>query len=242
MPTLRPRLSHLSPLLLAPLLALSLAPASAQTYTLVVGAQASPLPAVTVQGQTYVPLSALKTLGVPYTLSGRTLTLGAPGPATAPGGANARAALEGCVGQTLFNGIWRLTVQRVDPIPAGEGLGPGWGVTVELRNGTATTTALLDTGLGAVDLVLPDGNTLVFAERSAEAPFLYKSVSQAGGVTYQLKFRSQSAQTPAGSVPAPAKLIMQFDPARLTAGYLKAAKVAYTTPTPTLRVDLTCRK
>lgn len=226
------------------LLTLALSPvAAAQSYSLVVNGQVAPAQAIVVNGQTYVPLSALKLLGIPSSLKGRTLTLGAPGsPATAPGGSNQRVSLEGCVGETLFNGIWRMTVRKVEPIGADAGYGPGWGVTVELRNGTRTKTSLQDTGLESIDLVQPDGNTLVFQERAAEEGFIYKEVTQAGGVTYRLNFQSQSTGTPASAVPRPAKLIVQLDPKRLTAGYLRAAGVAYTTPTPSFRVRMDCQK
>ncbi|UBV45263.1 hypothetical protein LAJ19_20935 (plasmid) [Deinococcus taeanensis] len=224
------------------LAALSGAALAATNYSIIVNGQVTQGQAIVVNGQTYVPLSALKRLGVQTSVNGSTLTLGAPAPATAPGGANQRASLEGCVGETLFNGIWRLTTRKVEPIGPDVGLGSGWGVTVELRNGTATRTSLHDTGLTAIELVQPDGNTLVFEERTAEEPFLYKELTQAGGVTYQLRFHVQDSRATASSVPRPAKLVVQLDPKRLTAGYLIAGKVAYTTPTPSFRVRLDCQK
>ncbi len=221
----------------------SLALAAGLNYSVVVNGQVAPDQAIVVGGKTYVPLSALKLLGVQTSLRGNTLTLGAQGaPTAAPGGANQRASLEGCVGETLFNGVWRFTVRKVEAIGADVGLGPGWGVTVELRNGTTTKTSLLDTGLTSIDLVQPDGNTFVFEERTAEEPFLYKAVTQAGGVTYQLRFHVQDARAEAASVPRPTKLTVQIDPKRLTAGYLIAGKVAYSTPTPSFRVNLDCQK
>lgn len=221
----------------------TLALAAGLSYSVVVNGQVAPDQAIVVNGKTYVPLSALKLLGVQSSLKGSTLTLGAQNAAaTAPGGANQRASLEGCVGETLFNGVWRLTVKKVEAIGPNVGLGPGWGVTVELKNGTGTKTNLHDTGLTAVDLVMPDGNTLTWEEYDAETNFIYKDLVQAGGVTYQLKFHVKDTATPASSVPRPAKLIVQLDPSKMTAGYLRSAKVAYTTPAPSFRVDLTCQK
>ena len=217
--------------------------AAGLNYSVVVNGQVSPDKAIVVSGQTYVPLSALKLLGIPFSLTGSTLTLGAPTAAsTAPGGSNQRASQEGCVGETLFNGVWRLTVKKVEPIGADVGLGPGWGVTVELRNGTTTKTNLQDTGLTAIELVQQGGNTFTFEERTAEEPFIYKELTQAGGVTYQLRFHVQDARAAASDVPKPVKLVVQIDPKRLTAGYLIAGKVAYTTPTPSFRVKLDCQK
>ena len=228
--------------LLGTLAASSPAHAAAPGYSVVVGGQIAPDQAIVVGGKTYVPLSALKLLGVNSVLMGRTLTLGSSAASTAPGGADQRASLEGCLGEPLFNGVWRMTVKKVEAIGPGVGLGPGWGVTVELRNGTAVKTQLHDTGLESIDLVQPDGNTLTFEEHDAEEKFIYKDVAQAGGVTYKLLFHVENSKTPASSVPRPSKLIVQLDPKRLTAGYLLAGKVAYSTPTPSFRVNLTCQK
>lgn len=232
---------------LTPLLGLTtlctLALAAGVNYSVIVNGQVAPDKAIVVGGKTYVPLSALKLLGVGSSLKGSTLTLGAqPAGATAPGGSNQRASLEGCVGETLFNGVWRLTVKKVEPIGPNVGLGPGWGVTVELRNGTRTKANIHDTGLTSTDLVMPDGNTLTWEEHDAEEYLVYKDIGQAGGVTYQLKFHVEDTKTPASDVPRPAKLIIGLDPRRMTAGYLREAGVAYTTSTPSFRVNLTCQK
>jgi hypothetical protein len=226
------------------LLSLALSPvAAAQSYSLVVNGQVAPARAIVVNGQTYVPLSSLKSLGIPSSLKGNTLTLGTgAAPTTAPGGSNQRASLEGCVGDALFNGVWQLTVKKVEPIGPNVGLGPGWGVTVELRNGTKTRVNVHDTGLTSIDLVMPDGNTLTFEEHDAEENLIYKDLVQAGGVTYQLKFHVEDTRTPASALPRPAKLIMQFDPRKMTAGYLRDDGVTYTTPTPSFRVRLDCHK
>ncbi|PYE53912.1 hypothetical protein [Deinococcus yavapaiensis] len=229
--------------LLVPALLGTVALAASPTYSVIVNGQVAPDQAIVIGGKTYVPLTALKLLGVSSSLKGSTLTLGAQNAAAiAPGGANQRASLEGCVGETLFNGVWRMTVRKVEAIGPDVGLGPGWGVTVELRNGTTTKTNLHDTGLENIDLSLPNGNTLTFEERTAEEGFIYKELAQASGVTYQLRFHVQDTRAPASSVPRPAKLTIQLNPARLTAGYLIAGKVAYTTPTPSFRVRLDCQK
>ncbi|WP_019012426.1 hypothetical protein [Deinococcus aquatilis] len=217
--------------------------AATTNLSVIVNGQVAPDQAMIVNGKTYVPLSALNLLGVKTSVKGSTLTLGNAIPAvTAPGGANQKIAVEGCIGDPLFNGIWRMTVKKVEPIGPDVGLGPGWGVTVELRNGTQTKTSLQDTGLISTDLVMPDGNTFIFEERTAEEPFIYKSIGQAGGVTYALRFHVQDSRALAASVPRPTKLVIQLDPKRLTAGYLKVGKVAYTTPNPSFRVRLDCTR
>jgi len=221
---------------------LALAATQTATYFLNVNGQPSSLGAATINGVTYVPLETLRQLGISVSISGKTITLGSSKTATSAGGTNQRASLEGCMGETLFNGVWRFTVKKLEPIGPAVGLGPGWGVTVELKNGTQTKTQLHDTGLESIDLVQPDGNTLSFEQHDAEEKFIFKELIQGAGNTYQLKFHAPDTNTLASSVPRPAKLIVQLDPKRLTAGYLKAGKVAYSTPTPSFRVNLTCQK
>lgn len=224
----------------------SLALAASTTYNLVVNGQVSNERAIVVNGKTYVPLSVLKSLGVTSSLKGTTLTLGqtsgTPGstvtPSATAGGANARAGLEGCVGETLFNGVWRLKVVKLEPISKGENQ-PGWGATVELRNGTKVTTAVYRTGLTGINLVLPNGNALAFDEYEGQA-FTHNDLAQAAGVTVQLKFYFP-AGTPAKDLPRPEKLVVQFDPAKLWEGVRKEG-VAFTTPSPSLRVRLDCQK
>lgn len=212
-------------------LALSVTPlAAAQSYSLVVNGQVSSAPAVTVNGQTYVPLSALKTLGIPSTVTGSTLTLGA----VTPGGANQRASLEGCVGDTLFNGLWRLTVRSIKPAQRYGGQQKGYAVTVEWKNGSAATTDGQNTGVKGLQLILQDGSVL---ESETVQDLLYRKLAQGAGNTFTLAFYADSAAsthlTPAD------KLLVEIDPAVLRATGVKAA---YSTPTPSFRVRLGCQK
>lgn len=220
---------------------LGLAVAAGSSYSIVVNGQVSSEQAIVVSGKTYVPLSVLKSLGVNSSLKGTTLTLGNssanPGQSTA-GGTNQRASLEGCINETLFNGVWRLTVKSIEPITRSETV-PGWGVTVELRNGTKVTTAVYRTGLTSINLVLPNGNPLAFDEYDGQA-FTRNDLAQAAGVTTQLKFYFPSG-TPAQDLPRPEKLVVQFDPAQLWEGVRKEG-VAFTTPSPSFRVRLDCQK
>jgi hypothetical protein len=221
---------------------LGLAVAAGSSYSLVVNGQVSKEQAIVVSGKTYVPLSVLKSLGVASSLKGTTLTLGSqggtPSSSTAAGGANAREALEGCVGETLFNGVWRLKVLKLEPISRGENQ-PGWGVTVELRNGTKVKLAPYRTGLEGISLVLPDGNALEFDELNGQALTL-NDLAQAAGITAQLKFYFPYG-TPTENLPKPEKLVVQFDPGKLWDGVRKEG-VAFTTPSPSFRVRLDCQK
>ncbi|GHF34162.1 hypothetical protein HNQ07_000170 [Deinococcus metalli] len=211
--------------------ALAAAPvAAAQSYSLVVNGQASPTPAVTVNGQTYVPLSALTTLGIPSSVSGRTVTLGS----ATPGGANQRASLEGCVGETLFNGVWRLTVRSVKPAQRYGGQQRGYAVTLEWKNGSAVTTDGQNTGVKGLQLILQDGSAL---ESETVQDLQFRKLAQGAGSTFTLAFYADSAAS-ANLTPAD-KLLVEIDPAVLRATGVKAA---YSTPTPSFRVRLGCQK
>lgn len=214
------------------LLALALTSAAAQSYSLVVNGQPAPDRAIVVNGQTYVPLSALKSLGIPSSLAANTLTLGmGAAPSTSPGGTNQRASLEGCIGETLFNGVWRMTVRSVTPISRYNGQNKGYALNVEWKNGAKTAADALNSGVKGFQLILQDGSTL---ESENVQDLLYKKLAQGAGNTFTLNFYADSAQSPR-LTPAD-KLLVEITP---SAGALKAV---YTTPTPSFRVRLGCSK
>ena len=206
---------------------------------LTVNGAPSAAPAITVNGKVYVPLDALTKAGWKATRTAASLTLNAPGvtppTAAAAGGSLERASVEGCLNQTLFDGVWRLTVKGIAPIMRGETV-PGWGVTVELKNGSGTTVYASQTGVNGFSLIMPDGNSLE-KDSYIEGNFLGQDLNAGAGATLQLKFFF-----PPNTVnpPRPAKLLLEVDPTRL-AGFLKG-KVGYTTASPSFRVDLTCTK
>ena len=221
---------------------------AAGSYSLIVNGQAAARPAVVVNGETYVPLSALKVLGITGSLKGNTLTLkGAGSPATtAAGGANQITALEGCINQTLFNGIWRVKVVSLSPIRTadpGSPDTPGWAVKLEMRNGAQKTTSLMNTGFGASSggsqptLVLTDGSTLALNDSDFLKPWS-QDVLQGGVNTFTLRFSYPRGTTEAqAQALKPSKFILQIN------GALPSyAEVKYSIPDPSLRVLLTCKK
>ncbi|HEX2863387.1 MAG TPA: hypothetical protein VHN99_02355 [Deinococcales bacterium] len=219
-------------LLAALALSAGLALAAGAALKLRVNGQASATPALVVNGVVYVPLNALTQAGWKAVRTATSLDLNAP---AAAGGANERASLEGCLGQTLFNGLWRLTVRRVDAISRSETV-PGWGVTVELKNGSSQTVYASNTGVMGFSLIMPDGSSLE-KDSHVEDEFLSQDLNPGAGESVQLKFYLPPNTA---NPPRPAKLLLEVDPARL-AGFLKG-KVGYTVPNPSFRVDLTCSK
>lgn len=226
----------MKPVLFPTALALALFPvAAAQSYALVVNGQVAPAPAIVVNGQSYVPLSALKLLGIPSSLKGTTLTLGTgPAPATSPGGANQRASLEGCLGNTLFNGVWRMTVHSVKPINRYNGQQRGYAVSLEWKNGSTATADALNTGVKNLQLVLQDGSTL---ESENGQQLLYRKLAQGAGSTFTLEYYADSAQS--GRLTPADKLLVEIDPAVLRN---TGVKLAYSTGTPSFRVRLNCSR
>ncbi|MFC4454740.1 hypothetical protein [Deinococcus sonorensis] len=224
---------------------------AATNYRLIVNGQVAGKAAVVMNGETYVPLSALKSLGITGTVSGSTLTLSSKGAATgatqtAAGGANQIAALEGCLNETLFNGIWRVKVSGLKAIrtpDAGSPDIPGWSVHLEMRNGATQTTSMMSTGFGASSggsqpmLLLSDGTSLQLDDNDFLKPWS-QDVLQGGVLNYDLRFSYPRGTTDAqAQAMRPDKFILQINPK--IPDYVG---VKYTVPDPSLRVRLTCQK
>ncbi len=217
---------------------LGLAVAARTGYSLVVNGRVFGDQAIVANGKTYVPLSALKSLGVNSSLKGTTLTLGKSGstaPSVTAGGTNQRASLEGCINETLFNGIWRLTVKSTKPISRYDGQQPGYSLSLEWKNGAKVTADALNTGIKSLDLVLEDGTVL----QTEDAQNLTgKRLPQGAGVTLDLTFYAASG-TGADKIGQPSKFLVEIDPKVLLNTGVAAA---YSAPNPSFRVRLDCQK
>ena len=201
-----------------------LALAAQTTYKLVVNGHNAGQ-AIVVGGQTYVPLAALKALGIPSKLAGGTLSLGTAG------GSNPLAALEGCIGETLFNGIWRAKVSKIEAIDINGQR--GYGVTLELRNATQQSLSPSDTQVkydpGDIALALDDGTTL--SMNRFDYAWLLEAIPQAAPKTHQIQFFT-------GSSAKPSKLVMRIEPIAKDS----RLPVRYSTPDPSFRFNLACQK
>ena len=230
-------------------LALMLISSSALAQTglkLSVDGKSSSVSAIVVGGQTYVPLSALTAAGAVATTTSSSLSLTLPGGkiAAAPasngkGGANQLAALEGCVGETLFNGVWRFKVTGLSAATV-EGV-PGYLVAVEMRNGTPRPQSVYGSGLSNVSdaytLAAADGNTGIWRTNYTLNDFADRSVPQAGMYTYTFKFWPDDNTTPEQAKQVPTKFIM-----RINTQYVSKKDTPYSVPDPSFRVNLTCKK
>ena len=223
----------------------ALAIAAQTTYKLIINNQSFSSQAIVVSGKTYVPLDALQKAGVKSNLSAGTLNLTLPGSAgvtgttanpSAAGGSNQLAALEGCVGETLFNGVWRFKVTKFEQ---GEVDGkPGWIVSVEMRNGSNKPQDVYGTGFSntndSYSLATADGNTGVWRTSYILNDFAVKTVPQAGMFTYQFKFFADPNATPEQLQQKPVKFILRVD--------AKRSSARYTVSDPSFRIKLDCQK
>lgn len=205
----------------------------AQEYAVVVDGVRSSITAMTVNGVVYVPLQALTDVGVVATFDGGALSLTLP-PRVA-GGADQRASVEGCLRQDLFNGVWRVRVTDVAPLTGDR---RGWGVTVEVRNGSTTTIMPVDAGVSGtgdgIQLVLADG-TILSVDPYDVQQLTFASLPQGGGLTHQLLF-----YVPDGAdLGQPDKLLFEVQ-ADGIAFSAQQAGVAFTVANPSLRVRLGC--
>lgn len=179
-------------------------------------------------GKTYISVEILRAAGLSVTVQGNDLILGLP---AAAGGQNQVAALSGCVGQTLFNGVWRF---KVLDIKAATVLGkPGWEVSAEIRNATPTALSLYDAGFttssGGSALYLADDTA---GTTAASGPYdNFKKVVPAGAYNITAQFSSTAAT--AGRPPT--KLLFLRESSL-------GSRLPYNTKDPSFRVDLTCTK
>ncbi len=227
------------------IVAFGLATAASMTIKLSINGHRASSPAIVVNGKTYVPLEALQKAGVKSNLSAGTLSLTLPGgpssstgaaASTAAGGSNQLAALEGCVGETLFNGVWRFKVTKFEQ---GDVDGkPGWIASIEMRNGTDKPQFVYGTGFSntndSYSLAASDGNTGVWRTNYILNDFADRNVPQAGSFTYQFKFWPETSATADQTAQAPTKFIVRID--------AKRSGAKYSVPDPSFRIKLDCQK
>jgi len=196
--------------------------------------------AQTIGGQTYISLDVLRALGVPYVMQGGRLVIGTTPVTPAAGGATERPSLSGCRNEWLFNGVWRVKVGDVTKISK-DGTTPGWGVNIEVRNGSKATLLPTDAGWNGngqgVQLAFADATTVSVDPYDVQK-LTFNAFPQGGSFTHQLKFYAPDTAT---GQRQPTKLLIEIDPKGI-GDSTRAKGVAFTVSNPSLRVDLTCTR
>jgi hypothetical protein len=163
-------------------------------------------------------------------------------PPPAAGGAMQRSSVEGCVGEQLFNGVWRVKVLSVDPAAHyNDGTDmTGVGVRLQLRNGTSREIAPDETGFSdingrGIDLAYDDENTVSAADSGTNLTqaLLDKKLAPGAAATVMIYFPDGPEK---GAKPA--KLLIDVNP-HSSSNY---AHVQYSTKSPSFRIHLDCAK
>ncbi len=152
------------------------------------------------------------------------------------GGANQRSSVEGCVGQTLFDGFWRFKVTKIESSQEpGYSNIPAWAVSMELRNARSvdSTPALL--GVNSPNLVLDDGTVLELSTESGIAfsqQMRYKNLPPGAPTHGTFYFRIEN------NTAKPAKLMLGID----AMNTVLHKSWGYPIHDPSFRVRLGCTK
>jgi hypothetical protein len=214
----------------------ALAQSVQRSLNLVVAGKSVTSKAIVVQNQTFVPLGVLGALGVKSSVSGNTLTLSG----LSEGGANQIGAVEGCVGQDLFNGMLRvkiLGVARLESLPEWTNF-KGWAIQAEFKNGTGERIQPQDMGLKSASIVRANG-TLLGADTTGVSTrdwdkLRYADLLSGASVNHVIKFVDPDSAPDA----LPTKLLLEVDAAKVKAG----VKAKFNVKDPSFRIDLTCKK
>jgi hypothetical protein len=226
---------------------LGLALAADTTLKLTINGKASSSPAIVVAGKTYLPLDALEKAGLKVVRSNGALAVTIPGssPSSSPqaaGGANERVSLEGCLGEQLFNGVWRIKASKLERANKDADV-PGWGVMLEVRNGSKATITPVDAGFDptgqGIQLAFDDATTIPVDPLEVQK-LTFASLPPGGAVTQQLKFYYPFG-TKEDAVKTPVKFLLEVN-AKGIGDSTKAKGVAFAVPNPSLRIRLDCQK
>lgn len=202
-----------------------------------INAQASSTPAIVQNNKTYIPLEALQKAGVKAVITKTEVKLELPG---FVGGTNQRASLEGCLGETLFNGVWRVKTIKLEKIQK-DASTPGWGLTLDVKNGSPATITPVDAGFDGtgqgIQLGFADASTLNVDALEVQK-LTFASLPPGGAVTQQLKFYYPLGTT---DIKTPIKFLLELNPKGIGES-TKAKGVAFNVQNPSLRVKLDCQK
>jgi hypothetical protein len=212
--------------------------AASSNLKLYVNGAAQTTSAIVQNGKTYIPLEVLQKSGIKAVVTKTEVKLELP---QAVGGNNQRTSLEGCLGETLFNGVWRIRTSKLEPIKK-DGSIPGWGIMLEVKNGSPATIMPVDAGFDGtgqgIQLAFADATTLSVDPYDVQK-ISFASLPPGGAVTHQAKFYYPFG-TSESAVQKPTKLLLEIG--KTIGDSIRAKGVGFTVPNPSLRVRLGCQK
>jgi len=161
-------------------------------------------------------------------------------PAPAQGGTFQRSSVEGCVGQWLFDGVWRVRVSAVKANAnySTGGVLHGTEVLLTVRNGTKNTlspgtSGFADINGGTITLAYAGGDVVALdgSGDSDYSAFWFKPLPPGGSAIVKLDFPYGAVRTA-----KPEKLLVGVD------GHSSGntAHVSYSVKSPSFRIKLTC--
>jgi hypothetical protein len=153
-----------------------------------------------------------------------------------PGGANQRPSVEGCIGETLFNGVWRLLVTdsalKVNPDDPDY---KSWAITLELRNGKNAQDSPGDSGFQDYpQIAFVDGAVLDMQtdeEVQYQKAIFYKSFPPGGVAQMTMYYRLEGDN----ATKTPTKLLVNIKRTEFGKTF------GYTVADPSFRVKLDCK-
>lgn len=223
-------------------LTLALGP-MAQAQQLQINGQRVPGSLLTLNGQRYVPLSALLAAGFQVSTAGGLVSISS-GKGGAVGGANPLAAQSGCLNQTLSNGVWQVKFSNLRFVqgPGNHDYDPYWAIDIEAHNTTSTAIQGFLGGLNTSNLfwVGADGNTWSgggYGDDNSNGQKVTFNNFPPGGV-YRGELTQHQANVSGGASKnrPPVKLLWQIDASKVN------MKLPWSGKDASFRVDLTCSK
>lgn len=188
-------------------------------------------PVLVHQGRNYVCVDDLKAAGAQVTPQANGLSLRFQADT---GGSQQIQAVEGGKGEWLFNGIWRVRVSQVTAIQrpfSGDPGTPGWGVDIEIRNGSKKEVSLSQTGVQLPTLALSKGSVLKADEGDWQL-ICFRPLLPAASVQHQLKFYMPQGQAADSAL----RLVIPID---VNSGLLRDTGLRYLTQgSPNFRIQL----
>jgi hypothetical protein len=158
--------------------------------------------------------------------------------ANAAGGSSEIPGAQGCMKQTMSNGIWQMRATAIGP-DSPDGTQIGWAVTEQWTNQTKRRLTPSDTAVGDQQLVFESGNTVAATNSTVASLVMQKltfnDFAPGASFTYVQLFRP----TGFDATDKPVKLIVTFD---ASAEKQRTTLPQYTSNPPNFRISLGCSK